>query len=61
MIISMRLGATKEEVEHVCERIAEFGGIEAGGDLVHDPIMPRTGMDFEGGGAVSRGDTFPFP
>ena len=25
MIISMRLGATREEVEHVCERIAEFG------------------------------------
>jgi 3-deoxy-7-phosphoheptulonate synthase len=25
MIISMRLGATKEEVDHVCERIVDFG------------------------------------
>jgi len=25
MIISMRLHATKEEIDHVCERIAEFG------------------------------------
>ncbi len=25
MIISMRRGATKEEIEHVCERIREFG------------------------------------
>ena len=25
MIISMRLHATKQEIEHVCERIREFG------------------------------------
>src|SRR5215469_16398946 len=25
MIISMRLHATKQEIDHVCERIAEFG------------------------------------
>lgn len=25
MIISMRLGATKEEIDHVCQRIEEFG------------------------------------
>ena len=25
MIISMRLHATKEEIDHVCERIREFG------------------------------------
>ena len=25
MIISMRKNATKEEIEHVCERIREFG------------------------------------
>jgi hypothetical protein len=25
MIISMRLHATREEIDHVCERIQEFG------------------------------------
>ena len=25
MIVSMRLNATKEQIEHVCDRIREFG------------------------------------